>query len=226
MPRQSKKRAPKKKSAPKKTSRTTKTSRRTPQKQTSPPQPPPKIIIRNARHAPAVVDDDDERNAFGDRLEEMGGSHVAAGVGAGTLGTALGVTLVGKGWIGPKLTAGLLAGTGLAASAAGYYWDADHLMAAGAGLAAAGTFSLANQYAIDTYEALEKKAKEKRKKTAEAVAEKEERDRVEAARETLAEDGKRRNGRRLVIVDSDGTMTELVEQLEDQEEQDSDNAAA
>ena len=83
-----------------------------------------------------------------ERMQDMGGTHVAAGLAAGTLGNALGVMLVGLGWVGPKTTAGVLMGTGAATTAAGYYWEADHVMTAGAGLTAAGTFSLVNQYAV------------------------------------------------------------------------------
>lgn len=70
----------------------------------------------------------------------MGSSHVAAGIGAGTLANAVGVLLVGKGWVGPKLTSALLMGAGAATAAAGWYWDMDHMLAAGTGVAAAGTF--------------------------------------------------------------------------------------
>ena len=106
--------------------------------------------------------DDESRRAMTERVQDMGGSHVAAGLAAGTLGNVLGVMVVGLGWVGPKTTAGVLMGTGVATTAAGYYLEADHVMTAGAGLTAAGTFSLVNQYAVGAYEALEKKAKDKK----------------------------------------------------------------
>lgn len=201
MARQSKKPAPKKKTAPKKKAPAKAAApaeepaqkakpKRRPAKQT----PPPKIIIRNARAA--VADDfvDEDEQTMGERFDGMGGSHVAAMFGAGTAATALGVTMVGQGWIGPKLTAGLLTGSGLLASLAGYYWDSDHVMAAGVGMTTAGGFSLANQFAVDAYEAIERKAAEKRQEKEEAEA-----------------SGGQRNGRRLVLLEPDGTRTELVE---------------
>jgi hypothetical protein len=136
-----------------------------------------------------------------DRIHEMGGSHVAVGVGAGALGNVLGVLAVGKGWIGPKATAGIIMGTGAATTAAGYYWDADHLMTAGVGLTAAGGFSLANQLAVDAYEAAEKKAEEKRE-----AEEKEAREnRLAEARKLIQAENQRkeaRNGPRLIVVQS------------------------
>ena len=125
---------------------------------------PEVVIRRNAAPRARKSDKSDERIPLKERVQDMDGSHVAAGIGAGALGNILGVLVVGQGWLGPKLTAGLLLGGGAAATAAGYYWEADHLMAAGAGLAAAGTFSLTNQYAVNAYETLEARAREKQAK--------------------------------------------------------------
>lgn len=129
------------------------------------PKPTPKMIIRrNAAPRSAPVEPESERTPITERLQDMGSTHVAASIGAGVAGNALGVLAVGQGWIGPKLTASLIMGGGVATTAAGYYWEADHMMAAGAGLTAAGTFSLVNQYAVDAYEATERRAQEKREK--------------------------------------------------------------
>ena len=85
--------------------------------------PRPRSIIRNAapaRAAPrsAPTEEEPERTALTTRVDDMGASHVGAGIGAGVLGNAVSVLLVGQGWVGPKLTAGLLVGTGAAATAA------------------------------------------------------------------------------------------------------------
>ncbi len=140
------------------------------------------------------------------RVDDMSGSHVASGIGAGTLANAVGVLMVGKGWIGPKLTAGLLMGTGVATAAAGWYWEMDHMMAAGAGVATAGTFSMTNQLAVDAYMAMEERAAEKRKKAAAEEESKEREKRLADARALLAEEKKKqqRNGRRIVVLDQNG----------------------
>ena len=56
------------------------------------------IIRRNAapKRARAPSDDQEERErkALTERMDEMGGSHVAAGVGAGAIGNVLGVIAV------------------------------------------------------------------------------------------------------------------------------------
>lgn len=98
------------------------------------------------------------------RVGGMGESHVVSGLGAGALGNALGLLVVGQGWLGPKTYAAIVMGTGAAATTAGYKWESDHLMAAGAGLAVAGTFSLANAYALQGLEAGEKLVAEKQAK--------------------------------------------------------------
>jgi hypothetical protein len=95
------------------------------------------------------------------RIEQMSAAHVVTGLGAGAVGNALGVLIVGQGWLGPKAAAGLLMGTGAAAATAGYFMESDHVMVAGAGLSVAGTFSLANQYAVYAYEEAERRAEEK-----------------------------------------------------------------
>ena len=82
-------------------------------------------------------------------------AHVAAGIGAGIVSRALGVLAVGKGWIGPKLTAGLMAGGGLAAIGAGLASQSVWMTAAGAGLAASGILSFVTQAAIGLYEAID-----------------------------------------------------------------------
>lgn len=175
-------------------------------------EPPVKMIIRrNAapKRARAPSDDQEERErkALTERMDEMGGSHVAAGVGAGAIGNVLGVIAVGKGWVSPKWTAGLLMGSGAATMAAGWYWEWDHVMAVGAGMTTAGAFSITNQLAVDAYEAMETKAAEKRKKREEEEAEKERLKRLADARELLeaeAEKKKTRNARRIVILDGNG----------------------
>ncbi len=173
---------------------------------------PQVVIRRNAaprRAEPDAEVETDGRTPLTERFEEMGGSHAAAAVGAGAVGNVLGVIAVGQGWIGPKLTAGLMMGSGAATTAAGWYWDADHLMAAGAGLTTAGAFSLTNQYAVDAYEAMEKKAEEKREKAAAERAQTEKARRLAEARALLATEAKKtRNGRRIVVMDDDGEVIE------------------
>lgn len=165
----------------------------------------PTVPRRNAapRRQPAspAPEARDERTPMKERLQSMDGSHAAAGLAAGAIGNTIGVLLVGQGWASPKATAGVLIGTGGAATAAGYWWEADHLMAAGAGLATAGTFSLANQYAVDAYESLEKRARDKKE-----ALEKEQREKLltEAEARAEAKQATQRNGApRLTIVHTD-----------------------
>ena len=173
----------------------------------APAASPPKIRNAQATTEAEVPDQDQpesERPTIKERVEEMDGSHVAVGVGAGALGNMLGVLVVGKGWVGPKTAAGLLVGTGALTTAAGYLWEADHVMVAGAGLATAGTFSLANQYAIDAYESLELRAKKKRQEQEQKELQK----RLAEARVIVEADRKqqavRNAGPRLMVVDVRG----------------------
>ena len=173
-------------------------------------EPPAKMIIR--RNAAPVrsrtvvkQEEESEREALTHRIEGMDGSHVAAGIGAGALANVLGVITVGRGWIGPKTTAGLLMGAGALTTAAGYYWERDHMMAAGVGVATAGAFSIANQVAIDAYEAMEKRADEKRAKQ---EAEKEAK-RLAEARALLDKHNQTRNARRFVVLDQDGDVIDV-----------------
>jgi hypothetical protein len=171
------------------------------------------IIRRNAAPSrPATSNGKEEgRKPLTRRVEEMGSSHVAAGIGAGALGSAAGVIMVGQGWVGPKTTAGVLMGSGVATTAAGWYWEADHVMAAGLGLTAAGAFSLTNQFAIDAYEAMEKRAEEKRDKQTKEQAEQDRGRRNAEARDLIEAEAKRqqmRNSRRIVVVDADGEVIE------------------
>ena len=193
--------AKKKKSATRGKSRGTASSRKSKKR-----EPPAKMIIRRnaapARARPAPVAEEPERTALSERIESMDGSHVAAGVGVGALANVLGVITVGRGWVGPKTTAGLLMGAGALTTAAGYYWERDHMMAAGVGVATAGAFSIANQVAIDAYEAMEKRADEKRAKQ---EAEKEAK-RLAEARALLERHNQTRNARRLVVLDQDGEV--------------------
>ena len=194
--------AKKKKAATRGKSRGTASSRKSKKRE----PPAKKMIIRRnaapARARPAPVAEEPERTALSERIESMDGSHVAAGVGIGALANVLGVITVGRGWIGPKTTAGLLMGAGALTTAAGYYWERDHMMAAGVGVATAGAFSIANQVAIDAYEAMEKRADEKRAKQ---EAEKEAK-RLAEARALLERHNQTRNARRLVVLDQDGEV--------------------
>ena len=114
------------------------------------------------------------------------------------------MTAVGQGWLGPKTSAGILIGAGVATIGAGWYWEWDHMMSMGAGLTAAGTFSLANQLSVDGYRAMEKRAQEKRAKAEAEKEEKEHQKRVADARALIqAEEKKKRNARRIVLVDQD-----------------------
>lgn len=146
-----------------------------------------------------------ERQALTSRVDEMGGSHMSACVAAGVVGNALGVIMAGQGWVPPKLIATLMLGAGAATTGAGWYWEMDHMMAAGAGLTAAGAFSLTNQFAVDAYEAIEKRAEEKRAEREAKNAEAERAKRLAEARALLeAEKPKPRNARQFVILDDDG----------------------
>lgn len=189
-----------------------KAARKNDQKKREPPKNDARR--RNAAPVPAttrpVVDAvdtsaEDERRAFTERMDEMGGSHMGACVAAGALGNALGVVMVGQGWIPPKLIATLMIGAGAATTGAGWYWDMDHMMAAGAGVTAAGAFSMANQVAVDAYEAMEKRADEKRAEREAKQAAADEAKRLAEARALLeAEKNRTRNGRRFVLVDENG----------------------
>lgn len=127
---------------------------------------PPEVKIRNnARPSPTKDEQSEkERRKLSERMREMDASHALIATAAGTIGNALSVLLVGLGWASPKATAGVLMGTGAATAAAGYYWEADHAMVAGAGLTTAGTWSLAQQYAVDAYEAIENRLEDKKAK--------------------------------------------------------------
>lgn len=164
----------------------------------------PALTVQTRNAATVAAEPESERTPIQERVQEMGGVHVAAGVGAGALGNMLGVLAVGKGWLGPKTTASILVGSGAAAATAGYFWESDHLMAAGAGLAAAGTFSLSNQYAIDAYESVEERAKEKREERERKDMQK----RLAEARLLIEAEKKeqiRRNGaRHVVVLDAQG----------------------
>jgi hypothetical protein len=177
------------------------------------PKPPPKMIIRRnaALSRPIASSMETQRAPLTRRVEGMDGSHVTAGAVAGALGTVAGVVVAGQGWIGPKVTAGILMGAGAATTAAGWYWDADHLMVAGVGITAAGTLSLTNQFAVDAYEAMEKRAEEKREKKGQEQAEQDQKRRNAEARaiiETEAQRQQMRNSRRIVVVDTDGEVIE------------------
>ena len=90
-------------------------------------------------------------------------------------------------------------------TAAGWYWERDHMMAAGVGMATAGAFSIANQVAIDTYEAMEKRAEERRaKQEAEQEAK-----RLAEARALLDKHNQTRNARRFVVLDQDGDVIDV-----------------
>lgn len=211
----------------KKASRSTKMVRRSKSPSKSKSKTRSKIVVRKAspsrrnaapkrRQEPKsepATETEPERMPFGERVQEMDGSHVAVGVGAGALGNMLGVLVVGRGWIGPKTTAGLLLGGGALASTAGYFWDSDHLMAAGAGLATAGTFSLANQYAIDAYEAVEERAKKKHDERERKDLQK----RLAEARVIVeAESKAKRNSQpRLVVIDQSGHQSEIDDDTDD-----------
>ena len=145
-----------------------------------------------------------ERTPLTERIDNMDASHVAVGVGAGFVGTALGVLASGKGWARPKVVSGVLMATGATTTAAGWHWEMDRMMCAGVGLTAAGAFSLSTQLAVDGYKSMEKRAA---KRKAEKKAENAEKDRLKKladARALLAaEEKKRRNAKYIDIVTPD-----------------------
>jgi hypothetical protein len=198
---------------PRKAQKTKKPQKRpAPKKQTS----PPKIIIRNA---PTVRNANPAGKGAEEEPQGIRGSHVVAGVGAGAVATTLGVAVVGKGWIGPKWTAGILVGTGALTAGAGYMLEAEHLMAAGVGVASTGVLQLANQVTVDMFEASERKEAEERARER----------RAQRARELLASEagkGNQRN-RRVVIIDEDGyEMIGHDPDMVDRDELDDNPAAA
>lgn len=162
--------------------------------------------VRATRQEPKRAQAEGERTPLTERIDSMGGSHVTASIGAGMAGSALAVAAVGKGWVGPKTGAGILMGAGAVGMVAGWWLEWDHLMTAGAGLAAAGTFSVANQVSVEAYDALEKRAAEKRAEKEAEEEEKEQQKRLAEARAVIEEDAKKkqRNARRIVILDRDG----------------------
>lgn len=196
--------------------------------QKAPPPPPPKIIIRNAPpstpaqrfaqmpSATSEPSDASERPGLGACVREN-----AVGVGVGAVATLIGGTVVYKGWLGPKLTAGIIAGSGIIAGIAGHYLESENLSSVGAGLGTFGTALLVASIAIEGNEYVAKKQAEKRQRVAEAVAKAEHEKRIEAARELLKEEARKGNvrngGRRVVILDDDGKATEIREEdLQDQ----------
>lgn len=180
-------------------------------------QTDPKMIVKNNNTKPATKSKpkpqtkpkgnsagvEEERAPILERVSNMGGSHVAAVAASGVVCNALGVLSIGKGWTGPKTTAGLMMGAGAVATGSGWYWDMDHVMAMGVGATAAGAFSMANILAVDTYDAMEKRAAEKRKKlqTEEEAKDKQKR-LVEARALIAAENKKHRNARRITIANT------------------------
>lgn len=147
-------------------------------------------------HAPP----EEVRTPLAERVQCMGATHVAACIGTGAAGNVLALTSVVKGWAGPKTSALALFGAGTAATAAGYYWEMDHVMAGGAGAMAAGAFSVANVLAVEAYGRMEEKEKEDDEKEAKEEEAKE----LAKARKLIADTEKQRNGRMFVAVDDDG----------------------
>lgn len=194
----------------KKTESRSKSKGKTGTSKTKQREPTTKMVIRrNAVPArtrqTSKSEEESERTALTERVEGMDGTHVAAVIGAGTLANVLAVIAVGRGWIGPKVIAGLCIGAGAATTAGGWYWERDHMMAAGVGMAAAGAFSIANQVSIDAYESMEKRAEEKKaKKEAEAEAK-----RLADARALLEQHKQTRNAHRLVVLDQDGDIIDV-----------------
>ena len=162
--------------------------------------------VRAPAREPKTERAEGERAPLTERIDNMGGSHVTASIGAGMAGSALAVAAVGKGWVGPKTSAGILMGAGAVGMVAGWWLESDHLMTAGAGLAAAGTFSVANQVSVEAYDALEKRAAEKRAKNEAEEEDEEQEKRLAEARALIEKEGKKkqRNARRIVILDRDG----------------------
>lgn len=139
------------------------------------------------------LEQEPESRTLGERVEDMGVSHVAAVATGAALSTAVVIGLVANGTLSPKTGAACQIGVGTAATAYGYHAEHDHLMMAGVGIASAGAFSMANQLAIDGYEALEKRAEARKAKKAE-----------EAKKEDAEKAKKQRNARRIVVLDDDG----------------------
>ena len=182
-----------------------------------PPEPPVMVIRRNAAPRPAIARKArSERKAMAKRMQSMDASHVAVGVGAGAVGSIAGVVVVGQGWLSPKATAGVITGTGVATTTAGYLMESDHVMVAGAGLTAAGVFSLANQYAIEAYEGMEKRAEDKKEeaKAKELAEGKQGQTSSQNSQNGQADKPKQaahlRNGRRLIVIDGDGNPVDYA----------------
>jgi hypothetical protein len=176
------------------------------------PETRPKMIVHDntsnrARRTTAAVPDPepaaDTGTSIAERVNDIGGTHVATGAGVGIIGQALAVVATGKGWIGPKVTAVTLLGTGGATTAAGLYFEKGHLTAAGVGLTAAGALSLTNQLAVDAYESIERRADEKRKKAEEERVAGEHAKKLDEARALLEAEKKHRNARRIEIIEPD-----------------------
>lgn len=184
------------------------TSKPAPAKPAKRDPPVAMIIRRNAPPKPPAAPPEEPT-----RLERMDGWHVASGAAGAVLGQTAGVVMVGQGWLGPKLTSSLILGAGLSVAAAGYYWEIDHLMSGGAGMATAGALALTNHLAVESYLRLEERADKKRlAKEAEAEAE-EARKRLIEARALLESEEERkkkkpRNARRIVVLDHTGQPIE------------------
>ena len=167
---------------------------------------PPMVMKRNDRAAQerqtrsVRTPPEEVRTPLAERVQNMGATHVAACIGTGAAGNVLAMTSVVKGWAGPKASALALFGAGTAATAAGYYWEMDHMMAGGAGAMAAGAFSMANVLAYEAYGRMEEREKEE---DAEEAKEEEEKE-LAKARKLIADAEKKRNGRVFVAVDDDG----------------------
>lgn len=134
----------------------------------------------------ALDHDSDGRRRLGERIDNMGASHVAATATAASISSALAYGAIAKGLVRPMNSAVAQIAVGTAAAVIGHRGDHDHIMMAGAGIASAGVFSMANQLAVGGYEAIEKRA-EKRKAEKNA-AEKDDKNK------------KTRNARRLIVV--------------------------
>ena len=173
---------------------------------------PPQLVIRNnskptraAALAPAPAeqsDDNDERAPILERIGDMGGTHLLAGIGGGVCGQAIALATVSNATLGPKTAAGVVMGAGGLTTGTGWYLDMDHVMAAGIGMTAAGTLALTNQLAADAYESIEKRAEDKRKKKDAEESDKRHAKALAEARALIeAEDKKHRNARYIEIRD-------------------------
>ena len=121
----------------------------------------------------------------------MGTSHAAVGFGAGLLGNVLGIVAVGRGWVGPRLAAGLMVGGGGLVALAGHAAGSGYLTASGIGIATAGAYSAVTQLAIAMYERRAQSAEAKSAPAdAEATASTPS---AEAKAQTAAEADERRN---------------------------------